>query len=200
MFCPQSRTKDNAAHAGLSPLLPSLRVPTSFSTRFQLSLSLNNNLLIVVVLMDSVVKVATVLGPLKLSVMPKPTELLKNPLILTPLLMVHAILISPLHSPPPVKLRLPIPSKDSLKLSIFNPFRSALMLLIGVLIVVESSIDVPAMLTVLITLLPSLVTQALENGLSETLGVLLGVRVDTLPSKKETHVVSSTWVLLPLLD
>jgi hypothetical protein len=195
----QSRIKVLVVLAGLSQLLLFSKVPMLSTKKLLLHLSLSNSSLIVfpkllIIAMDAVV--AGLLVPsitllprvlqLKLLILTKEFQVLASPLLLfsSPLLKKLLLLLMPV----------------SLLLLMFSLFRLPLMRLLGVTIALVPSLTALPRLVPLITPFSLLVMMPMEIGSSETLGVLLGEIKDILPLLLVTLAVSTTMVLLLLLD
>lgn len=190
--------------AGLSLPLVYLNLFTiSIISLLVLFLSLNNNLLTVVVLKVLVVKVAMVLGQLMLFLTLNNTVLFKKTNTNTLLKMEHAKLnfkeldLSLLNNSKLMLLMLLFKLLSKILPSLF-----ALMLQNGVVIVVVFSLNqiVVVILTLLIMLSYLLVSMPTKLGRSETLGVLAGVKVVTLPSLLVTLVVLKIMLFMLLFE
>lgn len=183
-FSPLLRTKVNAVHVGLSQQLVCLKVFTTWTTSNKLvpTVLLNNSLLIVVVLWVTDVKVAVVLGLLMLFPMSKITVLFRklNTLTMLKTMLVKLnfkILVTSLVNNSKLLLVMP----TYVKLLLNNPSPFVLMHLFGTLTILVSSTTVALVLLLLTTLFFWLVMMPITTGLSETLGVLLGVMLAILP-------------------
>lgn len=179
MFYPVLKTNNNAVPAGLSLLLVYLNLFTTSTTNLiLLFLSLNNSLLIAVVLKVSDVKVVVVPGLLMLLPTLKNSVLSKRVNMLTLLRMANAtkllkvLVTSLLNNSKLLLVMLPFKPLSRINLSL-----SALMPPNGLLMLRVFSLKASAVLipTQLIMLFYLLVTMLMVLGRLETLGVLLGV-------------------------
>lgn len=202
MSCPVSRTKHNVVPAGPSQLLVCSKLSTTLKTiPPNPFLSPNNNSLTVAVLKVSVAKVAMVLGPLMLFLTFKSSVLSRK--VNTPTLL-EMELARPLSKT--LVSSLPLNSKFKLLmlpyklLSKSNLSPSVLMLLDGLVTYLVPSKTVLPTLMMLITLSSSSVLMLMVPGRSETLGVLLGVKLVISLLPLVTLVVLKTTLSSPNIE